>query len=344
MNRRRLMLAASAFAAVLLAAIFAQNKKPEKLLVLEWAGKSSLERPPLAILIEFGLKDTAPIDWSGTASVNGAKIVHREGYRFRKKAGDELTDSGWKGSSHRGLRVPAQQPAIARLEGIATTGVVLHLADIGDAPTLNIELSGAEKIGSKLSLKEVLAGKSESIFNGRGVVRLISTALPIATGKTEDDFPAACYGPDGTLWVAWIGYHVKDESRRIEAPQLKEQPKDFKAYYTPEFGDQLFVKYYREGKWSEQIAVTGAHEDIVRCAIAHSKNEVIVGYSARRRGIPHICFRKLEVQQRLIVGKEQIDEHSQEPSINPSMTTINGGEVFAAFQQWSGDKDHPSWG
>src|SRR5205823_8128314 len=108
--------------------------------------------------------------------------VHREGYRFRPKDGDELTENGWKASSHRGLRVPARNPAVARIEGIATVGVVLHLADVTDAATLTIELSGPEKIGSKLALKSVLAGKPESIFGGRGVVRLRSTALPVATG------------------------------------------------------------------------------------------------------------------------------------------------------------------
>ena len=99
-------------------------------------------------------------------------------------------------------------------------------------------------------------------------MRLVTTAVPLADDKTEDDFPAAAYGPDGTLWVAYIAYKDRDDSRRIEAANLKEQPDNFKALYTPEFADQLFVKYYREGKWSEPIAVTEGNEDLKRCAIA----------------------------------------------------------------------------
>ena len=82
----------------------------------------------------------------------------------------------------------------------------------------------------------------------------MTTATPVATGKTEDDFPAACYGPDGTLWVAYVAYHVRDEDRRIEQKPLKGQPKDFKALDTPEFGDQVMVKSNRDGKWGEPIA------------------------------------------------------------------------------------------
>src|SRR5262249_17859837 len=137
----------------------------------------------------------------------------------------------------------------------------------------------------KVPLKAVLAGKTHLLQNGRAAVRLISTATPVVTEKTEDDFPAACYAPDGTLWVAYISYTGTEENRRTEAPSLKEQPRDFKAFYTPEFGDQLFVKSYRAGKWSEPIAVTGPKEDLVRCAVAaEGDGTVWVTYSAFRDG------------------------------------------------------------
>src|SRR5262249_17937425 len=207
--------------------------------------------------------------WSGAATVKGAKVVHREGYRFRPKAGDVLNDpDGWKISSHRGLRVPQNQPAVAKMEGIATVGIVLHLAEIEKDAFLELHISAQNnKPKIALPLAEVLAGKPTKVFEDEVVVRLISTATPVATGKTEDDFPAACYGPDGTLWVAWIGYHVKDDSRRIEQSPLKEQPKDFKAFFTPEFGDQLFVKYYKDGKWSDPLALTDDKQDLIGCSI-----------------------------------------------------------------------------
>src|SRR5262249_51338202 len=159
------------------------------------------------------------------ASVKGAKVVHREGYRFRPAAGDKLGDpDAWTASSHRGLRLPPKNPAALKLEPFATVGVVLHLADVQADAELTVELTGPEKAKALIQLKDVLAGKSASILDDRGVIRLISTATPVVIGPTEDDFPAACYGPDGTLWVAYIGYHLKDESRRVEQQPLREQP------------------------------------------------------------------------------------------------------------------------
>ncbi|MFL5338565.1 MAG: hypothetical protein ACJ8F7_00210 [Gemmataceae bacterium] len=343
MKRRRTILATAAIGLAVLAALAGQKKPEGKLLVLEWAGKSSMEKPPVAVLIEFGGKDTAPTDWSGKAAVTGAKIVHREGYRFRPKAGDVLTEpDGWTIKSHRGMRVPQNQPAVARQEGIATVGVVLHLSDLAPDAALNIETTGDEKAKSKVPLADVLTGKPQPLLEGRGVVRLISTATPIATGKTEDDFPAACYGPDGTLWVAWIGYHVKDESRRAEQKQLQEQPKDFKAYRQTEFGDQLFVKYYRDGKWSDPIAITDEHQDLVRCAIAaDGEGSVVVTYSANRDGRHDLYARSISAtnrkpssEQRITGGIDRNEGHSY---LSPVMATDQGGNVHIAAQTWSGD-------
>src|SRR5262245_49617285 len=124
MTRRTLLLFTTLVVMLAIAALGSQQKKPT-LLVLEWAAKAAPEQPPLAVLIELGIKDTEPTPGAGRATVTGAKVAHREGYRFRD--GDKLTGTdAWQASSRRGLRVPARQPAVSRMEGIATVGIVLH--------------------------------------------------------------------------------------------------------------------------------------------------------------------------------------------------------------------------
>jgi hypothetical protein len=341
MKRRRIGAAAAAVAVVVLAALYAQKKPAEKLLVLEWAEKSSLERPPVAVLIEFGDKDTSPTDWSGQVAATDAKIVHREGYHFRPKAGDEITDAGWKASSRRPVRVPPKQPAVAKIEGIGTIGVVVHLSDVRDGAKLQLNVTGEHKAKLEVPLKEVLAGMPQSILDGQGVVRLVSTAVPLATGKTEDDFPAACYGPDGTLWVAWVGYHVKDDARRVEAANLKQQPDNFRAYDTPELGDQVFAKYHKDGKWSQPVAITGANEDIVRCAIAaDGGGNVVVTYSALRNGVHDIFGRSIDPAS-MKPGKEQKltggARDQRADRLAPAMATDGAGQVHLVHVARSAD-------
>src|SRR5438132_335260 len=104
--KRRAFLMVFATAVMVAVAMLGTQKKPKPgLLLLEWANKGDKTAPPVAVLIEMGVKDVRPADWSGRVAVTGAKVVRREGYRFRPE--DKLVEpDGWKASSHRGLRVP----------------------------------------------------------------------------------------------------------------------------------------------------------------------------------------------------------------------------------------------
>jgi Protein of unknown function (DUF3604) len=341
MKRRTFLLFTTTAVMLAVAMLGMQKSKKSDLLLLDWASRGEKKAPPAAILIEFGVKDESPTDWSGRATISGAKVVHREGYRFRKE--DKLNNpDGWKASSHRGLRVPRGRPLIVRREGIATVGVVLHLADAGKDAKLTIAPSGKERKPVSVPLQGVLAGKTASLWEGEARVRLITTATRLSEGKTEDDFPAACYAPDGTLWVAYIAYSLRDESRRVEAAQLKEQPKDFKKFFVPGFSDQLVVRYFRNGKWSQPAAITDAKQDLVRCAIAAEGNgDVWVVYSANRKGNHDIYARKLNLNTPEAVShpkpkmgpEKRLTDHPG-PDVGPVAATAAGGEVTVAYQSW----------
>jgi hypothetical protein len=347
MRARNVVLVVVAVAAMIAVAALSEKKKPG-LLLLDWANRGAKDHPPAAVLIEMGMKDKIEVgtkktpikektrDWSGRAVVRGAKVVKREGYRFR--AEDKLLDKDrWQASSHPGLRVPPFNPAVAAMEGIATVGVVLHLSDIQDDASLTITTAreGAEK--AEVKLKDVLAGRTQELWDGKARVRLVTTATPLTSGNTEDDFPAAAYGPDGTLWVAYISYKLRDESRRIEQKNLDVQPSDFKALYTPEFADQLFVKHYRDGKWSEPLAITGPKEDLMRCGIAVDREDTVwVIYSANRKGSHLIYVRSLqwqkEKQPRLGAEQQFPSMKGSGPDVNPVICTAQDGSIHAVWQ------------
>jgi hypothetical protein len=319
---------------VALAALAAPKK--QGLLQLEWAASGKHEAPPVAVLIELGVKDSRPTPWSGSATVSGAKVVHREGYRFRD--GDKLVEpSGWEAASHRGLLVPPGPAGVAlsRQEGNSAVGIVLHLADVQADATLTLEAKEGERPKVTVPLKEVLAGRPRPVWNGAAILRLVTTATPVVTANTEDDFPAAAYGPDGTLWLAYISYSVRDESRRIEQPNYQERPKDFKALYTPDFADQLFVKTYHDGKWGQPLAITGPHEDLVRCAIAVDRDGTAwVGYCANRDGRHDLYVRPVGGGPAPRPGREQRLTSEGGPYLNPVMCTDSKGVVRLGCQAW----------
>jgi hypothetical protein len=316
-----------------IAALAAQKKS--RLLVLDWAVKEAKEAPPTAILIELGRKDQQPTAWSSRATVQGAKVVHREGYRFHEK--DKLVEpNGWEASTFRQPQRANMAPVMRRLFATAPVGIVLHLADVERTASLTLQDPINPSRIAIVALQPILAGQTHLLWEGAVSIRRIAAATPVVTAKTEDDFPAAAYGPDGTLWVAYISYTLKDESRRTSKMQIPEQPADFKAYYTPEFGDQLFVKCYRNGRWSDPIAMTGPQEDLVRCALAvEGDGTVWAAYSANRQGNYDLYARPLQGKENPRPGPEQRLTKSLTPDLTPVMCTDQAGRPWLACQSWN---------
>jgi hypothetical protein len=314
---------------VVLSALALQNER-RGFALLDWPAKAAAAPVRTAILLEFGIKDLNLRDWSGRAEASGAKVVHREGYRFRTE--DKLVgQDAWQASTHRAMRAPKKDPVTNKREPLATVGVVLQLENIQPDAKLAIQLKGGEK--AEIPLSEVLSGKAYPLWKGEAVARLVTAAQPLALDNTEDDFPAAAYGPDGTLWVAYCSYTVRDNAARIEQMNLKQQPKDFKSFALPEYADQLFLRSHKDGKWGAPIAVTGAKEDLARCAVAvDGKGNVWVAYSAHRGDNFDIYARKADSQGTL--GTEQRLTKSTGPDLTPAMCTDAAGEVWLAWQAW----------
>jgi hypothetical protein len=331
MRRRRILLVPIALAVLGLAVL--GSAKKDRLPVLDWAAQAPRESAPVAVLVQLGLKDDKPTSWAGSAAVTGAKVVRREGYRFRD--GDKLVEpDGWDASSH---RQPQQQRAANPAQNLpvrpAWVGVVLQLADVQPGATLSLRAKEKDGEPVTVALGDVLNGQPKTVWDGAAAVRLVSTAVPVVTAPTEDDFPAAAYGPDGTLWVAYISYTLREEARRAGQAPLPKQPDSFRSFLTPEFGDQLFVKSYRDGKWGEPIAVTEPRQDLVRCAVAVDGQGVAwVGYSANREGQYHVYARSVRASG---VGAEQQLTWKASPDLTPAMCTDASGRVWLACQSWA---------
>src|SRR5262249_49916943 len=112
-------------------------------------------------------------------------------------------------------------------------------------------------------------------------------------------------------------------------------PADFKALYTPEFADQVWVKSYRGGKWSEPIAITGPRESIARCAVAvEGDGTVWAIYSALRKGNHDLYARSIRPGKgQGQLGKEQRLTNNLGSDVTPVACTTQDG-VRVVYQRW----------
>jgi hypothetical protein len=328
MKLRPVLLLAMVGAVLAVATWAAQDN--QGLLLLDWAAKAKMPTPPVAVLIEMGLTDKEPKPWSGKATVQGARVVHREGYHFRDS--DKLVgQDAWEAMARRPIRVPPRNPAQARMAGVMTVGVVLHLTDLQPGAVLTIEPKDKEFDKATIPVADLLTGKAVAFADGRAAVRRISFATPVAATKAEEDFPAACYAPDGTLWVAYISYPLLEEDRRVERNQIRQQPADFRSLYTPAFRDQLFARPYRDGKWGEPVAVSGTSEDLVRCGVAAESNgDVWIAYCANRGGSQSLHLARVGS-----AGSPVTVSPPGVPHVSPGVTTLSDGRLRVSAMAWA---------
>ncbi len=194
MTRRHVLQLTSLGIMAAVAALAFQKPEAKKLLILEWAHKAPKETPPVAVLIEMGLKDADAKSWSGNATVTGATVVHREGYRFR--------DRRQAARSERLAGVVAQADALAAEHAAGRhAGTVRHRRRRpapGRRQARRRFIDSRERAArcdEKVPLKDVLAGKPHAIQNGRAVVRLVTTATPVVIEQDRGRLPRRLLRP-----------------------------------------------------------------------------------------------------------------------------------------------------
>src|SRR5437868_1954516 len=163
MKRRNGLILAATGILMALAALGSQKRAP--LLLLDWATKAKEEKPVVTVLIELGLKDDRPTPWSNSAEVQGAKVIRREGYRFRD--GDKLIEpNGWQASTRLQGQVRGPNAPADRVARPALVGVVLHLGDVEDGATLTLGAQGGRGERMVVRLKAILAGEVKRFWDG----------------------------------------------------------------------------------------------------------------------------------------------------------------------------------
>src|SRR5436190_7966836 len=152
---KRILSLGLALALVFVMVVFALHPGGGIFPLLDWAKKAKPGKPFVSVLLEFGHTDISFRDWSGQATVTGAKVVGREGYRFRDE--DKLVGAnGWQAKSRGPIRAPKGKPALAKMEVASTVGVVLHLEEPQADAKISLEMKDGEK--ADIAVADLLSG------------------------------------------------------------------------------------------------------------------------------------------------------------------------------------------
>lgn len=330
--RKRLRLSTLLIAAVSVAAVATPScSGPD-----EEGGETTTSVDSAAVLIVLGRSDAKRTDWSCEAVVEGAAVVARETLRF--KPGDELTETGWTAFSHPGL-MPSVLPSVSRGDtpgDAASIGLVFHVEDVRPGATLSIRPLAQELEAVELPLAEILDGQPRRLWDGRGYARRTTVTAPLFPGPTQDDFPAAAYAPDGTLWLAFVRYALRVPKRAESVLYVAEEPERFDDLFHPEGSDQLVLTPLRDGEWSSPIVLTSAAETIAACALAVDGDGVVTVVYSRQEDLDFDLFeRAFDPRADEGLGPERAVASASGPDLAPALCTDSLGNVWLAYQSWA---------
>ena len=306
-------------------------------LLLAGAG---LSHAAVAVRVLLGVGDQAETDWSGGVAAQGAAIAAVEPWRF--DAGDAmLPGNRWKMSSRRirlfgaaatppAANAPRLQfaPITPVVRPFSANGVVVLLTGETEDSALEVQ---TPRGSFSVRLSEIPYGRIKSGLDGKAVAERVPPFERITSDAQEQDQPAAVTDPSGNVWLAYLEFKHNPDHDSIRAT-----PDNFENMTAKPGGDQILLRKYANGSWSDAIGITPPGGDLWRPAIAvDGKGRPWVFWSANDAGNFDIWARVIENGQ---PGATQRISTAPGSDIDPVATTDSSGRVWVAWQGWRNGK------
>ena len=208
-----------------------------------------------------------------------------------------------------------------------------------------------------IALSELDYGTKLKVLDGKAQVERVPIAVLLTDGSYEDDYPTLAYGPDGSLWVAWIAYG--DHSDHVYVRTFKGGDWKEPIGVTEQRGDRFRVRVVADaqgrtwvvwsefvnGNWdlygrsfingslSETVRLTeGPGPDIFHELVADRTGKVwLVWQSFRPEGDADICLRYLEKDQWsnvIVVSSSTVNDWE------PSVAVSASGDVWVVWDSY----------
>lgn len=221
---------------------------------------SAQPQTAVGVRLILGLTDTSEVKWDGSATARGARISSLEPWRF--EGSDAILEHGsWRASTHQ-IRLFGG----GRLAGpgFVPNGVIVWLDGAGENTELQVKTAQGE---FSVSLAGIPYGKLQHLLNGRVMADRIPGVARITDTPEEQDYPAAATDKAGNVRLAYLEFRHNPDHNRLRAP-LRQPLSDFADLKSPTGGDQILVRKFSGGVWSEPIPITPPGGDLYRPAIA----------------------------------------------------------------------------
>ena len=221
-----------------------------------------MDRSLVTVLIRFGLNDTEPSTWKGSYRVTEGQIIATDGWRFAVKDYATVTEFQFESRRlyPRFWNLRGRDPKSFRIE---PNGVSLTLSGLKPSSALEVETSHGR---FQIPVGQLGYGSPKKSLEGAVDYQRVPTSRQIVKSPAEDGYPSAAPGPNGVLSVAYVAFTHGDGFEK--RPRMLSIPTDFSFLAQPTGGDQVMFTEFRDGQWSEPIALSKRGGDVLGTAVA----------------------------------------------------------------------------
>ncbi len=293
-------------------------------------GAVRIEPAAVGVRILLGRKDTEPAAWDGSLTVSNGSLLRLDGWRFRQA--DQITGpASWKASTRRQQRRAGQRPNV--VTPVAANGVV---AVLKTTPQTEVRVT-TPKGEFRFNPSRLALGRGEEFLDGAASAERVPPDFPLTAAPTEDDFPAAAAGRDGTLWVAYVSYrHGKAETAHTRP--MQQEPDSFDFLRPRGNGDQVrLARLSPEGSaaaWSPVADLTDPGQDVYRPAVAADRDgNVWVVWAQNKENNWDLYARRYRDGA---LSKTLRLTTDPGPDLHPALARDDRGNIWLAWQGFRG--------
>ena len=325
------------------------------LAVLVTAAEPPVPADAVTLRVRFGMKDTAPTDWSGNIKVTPGRVVSIRSWRWT--AADSAEGSAWTVATRKLLAmdsVQKQKVAEGKLVmPFGDNGVIITLADTH--PSSEIEIAFAGKPDPvKFKLSAIPYGQRLQRWQNNLEIERCPAVAPLAETDADEDYPAAAVAKDGTVYVAYVAFtRGKDFLKQRESlatpevtpkktgpnavpPRIIAKPADFDYLAEKTGGDRVWLRVRKNDVWGDPIAVTDGATEVYRPALAVDGNgRLWIFYSAQLGADVNGDHGNWELLARSFsngqLGAILNISNASGPDFLPATATDSGGNVWVTW-------------
>ena len=222
----------------------------------------------MGVRIRFGVGDTKVADWDGSVEVSEGRVLSIDGWRFQKP--DKVIDlKSWKAATRKGAARRTNNPNRPQANNnnnapVFDNGVLLALDGVNATTTVKVNTLQGK---FEFTVDELSLGTVVERLDRRVEIERTASTLAIANTPTDDDHPSIAAAANGSLALAFVSFTPGlDRDQRARA--FTKEPSDLSYLKAPTGGDQVWLRFQRNGAWTEPIAITDVGQDVYKCAVA----------------------------------------------------------------------------